>query len=185
MVSGEIPATAYPGFTACPERSPAMTLGREGAMGINENNVRNIIVATLANHPACGCCEQVRAAWQELYDMRNYASTRYDPTELAIAEHYLYARSRVCSAEVSLKQMKLLVYGYDQVKRLGEGNSVVRKLIQSNTEIPPSSPTDEARKWGYLGADDGESDRLRCNASKTPPFIARVKFLENKLRSYR
>ena len=50
---------------------------------------------TLGKHRAGGCCNQVCAAWKELYDLRNLTTPAFDPVSIAIAEHYLYARCKV------------------------------------------------------------------------------------------
>ncbi|MBI4850163.1 MAG: hypothetical protein HY808_16575 [Nitrospirae bacterium] len=96
-------------------------------MAVDENNVWNIIQITLSKHKSGGCCNQVCAGWDELYQCRNYASSPYDPVELAIAEHYLYARCKVCIGEYSLTQMKAMIHGYDWGKRSG-----LRDVLKSN-----------------------------------------------------
>jgi len=145
-------------------------------MAVDENNVRNLIVLTLAKHPSVGCCDGVCAAWQELYDVRNYSSSPYDAKELAIAEHYLFARCRVCSGEVSVDQMKAMVKVYTGMKKVGP----LRDLLKSNPQIPTAPPSEEEIVWGLLGATDGEADRMRCNRTKSPPVVTVPKFFKKK-----
>ena len=133
-------------------------------MAVNEEEVKKIVAATLAKHPSGGCCDQVCAAWKELYDIRNFTSHPYGKVEVAIAEHYLYARCKVCSVEYSKFQMDLMVKGYDAAKRFG-----FSKYVKSNPDNPTTSPTPEALRWGLKGVEDGEKDRVSCNSRATPP----------------
>jgi hypothetical protein len=145
-------------------------------MAVDENAVWNIVNITLGKHRgAGGCCGPVCDAWQELYIVRNFSSSAYDPEALAIAEHYLYARCKVCSAEVSQAQMKVMVRGYDWAKRV-----VPDGVMRSNRSQPTTPPSDEAIRWGLKGADDGEADRLRCNPAKEADKITVPKFFKSK-----
>jgi hypothetical protein len=145
-------------------------------MAVDENNVWNIVEITLSKHKSGGCCAQVCAAWQELYNRRNFTSTAYDPVELAIAEHYLYARCKVCSGEYSQTQMNAMVRGYHLAKQ----QSGLRNLLKSNPDNPTSPPTEEAVSWGLTGAANGETDRVRCNLTASPPLFRMPKFFKKK-----
>ena len=145
-------------------------------MAVDENAVWNIVNITLAKYKGePGCCGSVCAAWMDLYTVRNFSSSAYDPEALAIAEHYLYARCKVCSAEYSVAQMKAMVMGYDWAKRkLGD------KLMRSNPEQPSTPPSDASITWGLKGADDGEADRVRCNPKADVPRFVVPTFFKKK-----
>src|SRR5215470_1146264 len=143
-------------------------------MAVDENAVWNIVNITMAKHRgAAGCCGPVCDAWMDLYNVRNFSSSAYDPDALAIAEHYLYARCKVCSAEVSHSQMKAMVHGYDWAKRYGPD-------LRTNPNVPTRKPTEEEVRWGLKGADEGEADRVRCNPASDPPKIVDTRFFKTK-----
>lgn len=144
-------------------------------MSVDETEVRRIVTATLTKHSSGGCCDQVCAAWKELYDTRNFASHRYGKIEIAIAEHYLYARCKVCSGEYSKTQMEAMVKGYNAVKRVG-----FSELLRSNPDNPTTPPSDEAIRWGLKGAEEGERDRISCNPKAIPPTFTVPLFLKKK-----
>ena len=144
-------------------------------MAVDEAEVRRIVTSTLAKHSSGGSSDQVCAAWKELYDTRNFASHPYGKVEVAIAEHYLYARCKVCSGEYSKAQMEAMVKGYDAAKRIG-----FSKLLKSNPDNPTTPPTEEAVQWGLKGAEEGERDRIACNPKATPPTFTVPLFFKKK-----
>jgi len=145
-------------------------------MAVDENAVWNIVHITLSKHRAsAGCCGPVCDAWQDLYNVRNFSSSPYPADALAIAEHYLYARCKVCSGEVSQTQMRAMVRGYDWAKRVAPDG-----IMRSNPNNPTTAPTEEEVSWGLKGADDGEADRVRCNPTSDPPKLVVPKFFKSK-----
>lgn len=134
-------------------------------MAADEAAVWKIIEATLAKHMAKSGCDRIMAAWQELYDLRNFTTPSYDPEALMLAEHYLYARSHVCNGEYPKSEMDAMVYVYEKGKQYGPGG-----MLQANPEIPTTPSSDEAIVWGLMGSEAGEHDRLAVNPKSKPTF---------------
>jgi hypothetical protein len=70
--------------------------------------------------------------------------------------------------------MKTVIDGYDADKRLrvATGDRDLRGVALTGNR---PFPVDFAiRAWAYRGADEGETDRQRCNPNASPPLLPRV-----------
>ncbi|HEX2884892.1 hypothetical protein [Vineibacter terrae] len=90
---------------------------------------------------------------------------------LAAAEHYLFARQAVATAQVSAFQMRQMVRGYEVTKAILETFGLEGLMRTTSEPTAPSSP-DHVR-WGLKGVDDGERDRLTHNGGASPPVFSR------------
>jgi len=93
---------------------------------------------------------------------------------MAAAAHYMLSRYHVSAALATRAQMKIVIDGYDAKKRavIALGDRQMRSM--GVTDNPPFPPDFAITKWAYKGADDGEADRIRCNANADLPIIPRV-----------
>jgi hypothetical protein len=93
-------------------------------------------------------------------------------SNLAAAAHYMLSRYHVCSAKATAWQMKVVVEGYDEKKRAAVARGDVNLRSMALTANRPFPPDFAVRGWSYKGAEDGERDRVRCNAGRPQPLIA-------------
>jgi hypothetical protein len=75
----------------------------------------------------------------------------------------------VCGADASVAQMKVIIDGYDQAKRLDIARGTPNARAATGNPVFP--PEFSVSKWAYRGADEGEVDRRRCNPNKSSPAI--------------
>ncbi len=118
------------------------------------------------------CCGVFRYAWLRVLVPQRQAPGGSLISNLAAAAHYMLARYHVCAAKATVRQMKIVVEGYDEKKRatIAHGDPDLKSMaLTANRPFPPDFAI---RKWSYKGAEDGERDRLRCNADKPVPWIA-------------
>jgi len=127
-------ATAQTGVpTECPFREP------------DSNAVAGIIDQALGgSRSAPYKANQLQDAWYNVRQQREKpGGANCCSTELAAAEHYLYARFAVTNKDHSPFEMKVLVWGGGYLK-----------FLTPKTGICPKSPdTQGSRDWGYKGAD--------------------------------
>jgi hypothetical protein len=149
--------------------------GREflGCTRMDDGGVRTIINDALTQAKAAGatgCCGAIHNAWFPiLVGKRRAAPNASLISNLAAAAHYMLARYHVCSALAIQWQMKTVIDGYDSKKRvlIGTGDREMKGIaITGNPAFPPDFGI---RAWAYKGADDGETDRLKCNSKATRP----------------
>jgi len=119
------------------------------------------------------CCGEFRAAWVPiLVGKRRAVRGASLISSLAAAAHYMLARFHVCAAKASKWQMNQVIDMYDNKKRNaiahGDKNLSSMAITPGN---PPFPPDFVIRKWAYKGSDDGDLDRLRCNANASLPVV--------------
>ena len=144
--------------------------GREflGCTRLNDDGVRSVINDALlrarATSTAGACCDAFKAAWVPiLVDQRRRPGASLI-ANLAAAAHYMLARYHVCAAKATAWQMKLVIEGYDSKKRaaIADGDRDLKAIaLTGNRPFPPDFAI---RNWAYKGADDGDADRMKCNA---------------------
>jgi hypothetical protein len=118
------------------------------------------------------CCGEFAYAWVEVLVPRRRVPGASLISNLAAAAHYMLARYHVCSAKATVGQMALVVEAYDARKRvaIAQGDPDLKSIgLTGNRPFPPDFAI---RDWADKGAAEGERDRLRCNASESPPLIA-------------
>jgi hypothetical protein len=155
--------------------------GREflGCTRLDDDGVRAKIADALAqakSRGATGCCQVVGVAWTQVLVPQRRAFTGASlVANVAAAAHYMLARYHVCNGLASQRQMKIVVDGYDAQKRVAivTGDRDM-KSIALTPNNPPFPPDFEITNWAYKGADDGESDRLRCNSKASVNIIPKV-----------
>ena len=93
--------------------------------------------------------DELQTAWSHVRNQREKpGGANCCSSELAAAEHYLYARYAVANRDYSPFEMKAMIWGYGYLK-----------YFVPKTGICPKSPdTQGDRDWGYRGADDGATD---------------------------
>jgi hypothetical protein len=99
---------------------------------------------------------QLNMAWSNLYQKRETEDPGGDNSELAAAEHYMYARWQVCSGKTWADVMRIWAMGYDAVKLAGYIPLVY--VIRRAVGHTWSSPSTDSIRWGLRGAHDGERD---------------------------
>lgn len=152
--------------------------GREflGCTRLDDGGVRQEINSALsraqpgrAGEPCCGV---IKAAWLDVLVPQRRLSGGSLIANLAAAAHYMLARYHVCAANAWPHQMRVIIDGYDEKKRMliAKGDRDMRGLaLTGNRPFPPDFAI---RQWAYKGIDDGERDRLRCNSSAIrSPFL--------------
>ena len=123
------------------------------------------------DYAADTCCGVIAYAWVKVLVPQRQVPGASLIANLAAAAHYMLARYHVCAAKARLGQMKLVVDGYDARKRtaIARGDRDLKSMgITANRPFPPDFAI---RNWAYKGAEDGERDRLRCNANKSLPYL--------------
>ena len=138
-------------------------------MPTNDARVSQIILQYLSNAGwrEDSCCGILQQAFRSIQAFRQKPGNSLD-VDVAAAEHYLFARSTVCTGFVSSTQMKALVIAYDVKKILdrARGDPNAARV----TTNPVSPPDWDVVLWGLAGCDEGSADRDRCNADISPPM---------------
>lgn len=146
--------------------------GREflGCTRLDDTGVRSEITQALSQAAPLGlggaCCGTVMAAWTKVLVPKRQSPGGSLIANTAAAAHYMLARYHVCAAKLERYKMKLAVDQYEENKRKLIRQGDVNLKGVALTGNPPFPPDFSIRNWAYKGADDGESDRLRCNANK-------------------
>jgi len=144
--------------------------GREflGCTRLDDSGVQQIINHALTTAGASDarepCCGGVHAAWAPTLVNQRRVPGASLIANLAAAAHYMLARYHVCAAKAAAWQMKVVIDGYDEKKRvlIATGDRDLKKVaLTGNRRFPPDFAI---RAWAYKGADDGETDRLKCNS---------------------
>ena len=97
--------------------------------------------------------------------------------DLAAAEHYLFARYAVGSAQVSGSQMSAQAVAYGGIKATAQGldgligKPVFEPLMRNKKEVPTSAASAGQVLWGLQGVSDGDKDRQQFNSHKDPPIF--------------
>ena len=125
--------------------------------------ISNIIATAFALATGITAQDQLFDAWSHTRNLRENGAC--GDQNLAIAEHYLYARYYVAKeGHWGWTKMQALITGYNVTKKVGlEG-----LLPQTGVcQVTPFSKLDVA--WSFQGADDGLDDYL--NGSQTPQTL--------------
>jgi hypothetical protein len=151
-------------------------------MGVSKEKVNQIINEALANGGAgATCCSAVGAAFRYLQKLRQEPGKSLD-LDLAAAEHYMYARSLVCTGYVSAAQMRVLVIGYDVKKLLdAQAKDPDKQQVTTNPVAPPNI---EIVLWGIWGVEVGQGQHDRCNKDISPPVWRPLKEIYDKNIGY-
>ncbi|WP_413991623.1 hypothetical protein ACMDCR_05870 [Labrys okinawensis] len=120
---------------------------------------------------ADACCGSIRLAWLLTTEARQRPNGSLI-SNLAAAQHYLRARRQVCTAILSAGQMDILTTEYDNQKR--RDIAAGKPNRQAGTANPVFPPDFQMRDWAIKGSKDGEADRQRCNAAKSPPLWRKI-----------
>lgn len=128
-------------------------------------------VPTLPNFASETCCGVFKYAWLKVLVPQRQAPGGSLISNLAAAAHYMLCRYHVCAAKATVRQMKMVVDGYDAKKRAAIARGDVNLRTMALTTNRPFPPDFAVKKWSYNGAEDGERDRLRCNANESLPWI--------------
>lgn len=145
--------------------------GREflGCTRLDDGGVRQEITSALSRaqpgRPGEPCCGVIKAAWLDVLVPRRRAPGGSLIANLAAAAHYMLARYHVCAAKAWPHQMRIIIDGYDEKKRMliAKGDRDMKGVaLTGNRPFPPDFAI---RRWAYKGVDDGESDRMRCNSN--------------------
>jgi hypothetical protein len=129
-------------------------------------------VPTIPNFASESCCGAYRYAWLKVLVPKRQAPGGSLIANLAAAAHYMLARYHVCAAKATATQMKIVIDAYEEKKRgaIASGDANMKSMaLTANRPFPPDFAI---RKWAYKGADEGDRDRLRCNADKPQPWVA-------------
>jgi hypothetical protein len=114
--------------------------------------IYNIIETSFTLAQGTNVLDRLKDAWLHTRDLRENGGCGDD--NLAIAEHYLYARYYVADTGYT-NYMKLLIFGYNSIKALG----LKGLLPETGTcKVTVFSRLDYA--WSSRGADDGLGDHL-------------------------
>ena len=139
-------------------------------MAVNDVRVREIIdqkIQQFGGADGPNAAVNIRAAWQDLKAWRDEAPAAGRPPnsldlDHAAAENYMYARASVADGFVSQAQMNTLAVGYYLTKRLG---------MKMPTSGNPQSEVDAGvLRWGVIGAQEGEVDRIKYRFDTKAPL---------------
>jgi hypothetical protein len=141
------------GPSAVPSSCEAIEPDPDAVTGIIEDGLGGMLSATYS-------ATELQVAWIRIRNQRETPDgSNCCSSELAAAEHYLFARFSVVNLDFSPVEMKALIFGYGYLKRL-----------VPKTGICPRSPdTQGSRDWGYRGADDGATDLFNQNLAQNTP----------------
>lgn len=154
--------------------------GREflGCTRLDDGGVRQAINNALSrastSSTSGSCCGAIHDAWVPILVTQRRAPGGSLIANLAAAAHYMLSRYHVCAAKATVWQMKTVIDGYDANKRLhiATGDRDMRSVaLTGNRPFPPDFGI---RNWAYRGAEEGDIDRLRCNANETRPIFPDV-----------
>lgn len=121
--------------------------------------IRNMVETALTLSTGSNAVDQLQDAWSHTRNLRENGAC--DDPNLAIAEHYLYARFYVAENGYSgYAYMQVLITGYNVIKGVG-GKGLLPET--GKCKVTPYSDLDVA--WSFRGADDGLDDYR--NGSKT------------------
>lgn len=119
----------------------------------------NIVSTSLTLATGSNAVERLFDAWSHTRNLRENGGCGDE--NLAIAEHYLYARYVVADeGHAGWAKMQALITGYNVIKIFG-GKGLLPQT--GKCKVTNSSPLDIA--WSFQGADDGLNDYLK--GSKT------------------
>jgi hypothetical protein len=119
---------------SCPNREP------------DDKTVEGIIQKALGGSRSLNYkADDLQLAWYNVRQQREQpGGANCCSSELAAAEHYLYARFAVTHKDHAPGEMKIMIWGYGYFK-----------FLVPKTGICPKSPdTQGSRDWGYKGVDD-------------------------------
>jgi hypothetical protein len=122
--------------------------------------IRNIVEGSLALATGANAVDQLFDAWSHTRNLRENGACGDE--NLAVAEHYLYARYFVAEGGYTAwVQMQALIGGYNALKAYG-----LRGLLPETgvCKVTPFSRADV--DWSFRGADDGLEDYRK--GSKSP-----------------
>ena|SRR5215475_11646178 len=114
--------------------------------------VHEILSDMYAAVPGSNVQDRLYTAWIRLRNRREAGACSDE--ELAIAEHYAYARY-VVAKDGYTNYMKMLVLGYSAIKALG-----LKGLLPKTGRCEVSSFSRLEYNWSSRGADDGLEDYL-------------------------
>jgi hypothetical protein len=128
--------------------------------------------STVPPYAGDACCGAIGYAWVKVLVPKRRVPGASLIANLAAAAHYMLARYHVCAVKAKVWQMKVVIDGYDGKKRAAIANGDPNLKSMGLTANRPFPPDFAIRNWAYKGAEEGDRDRLRCNADKSQPFIA-------------
>jgi hypothetical protein len=128
--------------------------------------IRNIIDSALTLAQGTTIVDKLGDAWGHTRNLRENGGCGDE--NLAIAEHYLYARYFVAeNGHSGWAKMQVLITGYNTLKVAGLEGFMPRT---GKCKVMPFSSLDVS--WSFRGADDGLDDYLRgskvCYELKAP-----------------
>lgn len=126
--------------------------------------VHNIITTSFKLAQGSNVLDRLFDAWSHTRNLRENGACGDE--NLAIAEHYLYARYEVAK-DGHTNGMKFLVLAYSSVKALG-----LKGLLPETGKCKVSPFSRLGYEWGSRGADDGLDDFLL--GSKTTNYELRA-----------
>lgn len=126
----------------------------------NSDTVANIIInAYHGTRSRTYSVDELFEAWSHVRNKRELpGGANCCSPELAAAEHYLYARYAVANRDWSPFEMKALIWGYGNFKKINEKLKKLYDFVPRTGICPPSPDTQGSRDWSYRGVDDGVTD---------------------------
>lgn len=122
--------------------------------------IRNIVEGSLTLATGANALEQLFDAWSHTRNLRENGACGDE--NLAVAEHYLYARYYVAEGGYTgWAKMQALITGYNSMKVYG-----MKGLLPETGVCKVTSFSQVDVDWSFRGADDGLGDYRK--GSKSP-----------------
>lgn len=119
--------------------------------------IRNIVATGLTLAQGITVVDKLRDAWSHTRNLRENGGCADE--NLAIAEHYLYARYYVAEhGHTGWAWMQALITGYNSIKYVSLDGILP---VTGKCKVTPYSPLDV--DWSFRGSDDGLKDYLKGN----------------------
>ena len=122
--------------------------------------IRNMVETAFTLSQGSNAVEQLQDAWSHTRNLRENGMC--DDGNLAVAEHYLYARYYVAeNGHTGWAWMQALITGYNYIKGFG-GKGLLPET--GKCKVTPFSRADV--DWSFRGSDDGLRDYLKGSKTK-------------------
>lgn len=125
--------------------------------------IKNIVATSLALATGSNALDKLFDAWSHTRNLRENGGCGDD--NLAVAEHYLYARYYVAEAGyLGWTKMQALITGYNTLKVTG-----LKGFLPETGACKVTSFSQVDVDWSFRGADDGLNDSRK--GSKSPQVL--------------
>jgi hypothetical protein len=122
--------------------------------------IRNMVEGALTLSEGANAIDQLRDAWSHTRNLRENGMC--SDGNLAVAEHYLYARYYVAeNGHSGWAWMQALITGYNTIKVFGG-----KDILPETGKCKVTSFSQEDVDWSFRGSDDGLRDYMKGSKTK-------------------